>query len=436
MQNQTMVYLPVLKLKPHPQNPRRQLGDLTELSDSIKQNGIMQNLTVVDNGDDTYTVIIGHRRCAAAKEAGIEEVPCVIAEMDEEKQLETMLLENMQRSDLSTYEEAQGFQLLLDLGNSIDKIAEKTGLSSSTIRRRTNLLKLDKTKFEVSQARNVTMADYMELDKLDNIEIKNRVLEDIGTPNFKNSLERAIREEKTIKWYEEIESILCSFAEKVDDTPPGKYVTYVTLYEYNKPKFLIPSDIDTYKYVFIRNNYGFTIYKEDSKQFNKNKKESQAQRKKQEKETLYRNKVDELNERMFKLRSDFVREYVGKKEDADIIIRYLLEMMFDEQYIDFDIEYILSVTDFKFDEDGDVYNINEEYSSNPRRSLLAMTMSLKDSQDLSYVNKFNIKDNRNINTTLNRIYMLLSKLGYQMSDEEKQLRDGTHEIFMEGKDDD
>ena len=435
MQNQTMVYLPVSSLKPHPLNPRRQLGDLTELSDSIKKNGIMQNLTVVDNGDDTYTVIIGHRRCAAAELAGLETVPCIIADLDDEKQLETMLLENMQRSDLTVYEEAQGFQLLIDLGNSIDNIAEKTGLSSSTIRRRTKLLNLDKAKFKESQARNVTMADYMELDKLDSVELKNKVLEDIGTPNFKNSLERAIREEKTIKWYDETEALLCSFAKKVETVPQG-YSHYVSLYENLNSTPLVPSDVDTCKYVFTRSSYNFVIWKENYDKVAENQKEAQARIAEIEKMTLYRSKVEEINERMFKLRSDFVREYVGKKEDTDIINRYLIETLFDEQYADVDIEYILSVTDYKFDEDGEVYNLNEEYSSNPRRSLLATALSLIDCQNLSYVDKYTIKDNRLISTSLNKIYMLLTKLGYQMSDEEKQLRDGTHEIFMEGKDDD
>lgn len=103
-----IIYLPVEQLYPHPDNPRRELGDLTELSDSIKANGIYQNLTVVprhidDKGEKMgsgYTVIIGHRRLAAAKQAGLKEVPCVIAEMTEQEQVQTMLLENMQRSDL------------------------------------------------------------------------------------------------------------------------------------------------------------------------------------------------------------------------------------------------------------------------------------------------------------------------------------------------
>ena len=59
-----MVYLNVENLFPHPDNPRKDLGDLTELADSIKQNGVLQNLTVVPKEDGGYTVIIGHRRLA------------------------------------------------------------------------------------------------------------------------------------------------------------------------------------------------------------------------------------------------------------------------------------------------------------------------------------------------------------------------------------
>lgn len=69
-QNGQMVYLPVSKLFPHPDNPRKDNGDLTELAESIKANGVLQNLTVVPKEDGSYTVIIGHRRLAAAKLAG------------------------------------------------------------------------------------------------------------------------------------------------------------------------------------------------------------------------------------------------------------------------------------------------------------------------------------------------------------------------------
>ena len=95
--NKDLVYLSIDKLIPHPKNPRKNLGDLTELSESIKVKGVMQNLTVVPGIDDTYNIIIGHRRHAASKLAGLTELPCVIECMSEAEQVATMLLENIQR---------------------------------------------------------------------------------------------------------------------------------------------------------------------------------------------------------------------------------------------------------------------------------------------------------------------------------------------------
>ena len=102
----TLQDIKTANIVPHPNNPRRDLGDLTELTDSIKKNGVMQNLTVVPGPDDGgYTVLIGHRRLAAALAAGLEEVPCRVAEgLSEKEQLGIMLEENMQRTDLTIIE--------------------------------------------------------------------------------------------------------------------------------------------------------------------------------------------------------------------------------------------------------------------------------------------------------------------------------------------
>lgn len=129
----------------HPQNPRKDLGDLTELSDSIKEQGIFQNLTVVPIPNDIgYYVVIGNRRLEASKLAGLQTLPCVIAtDMDEQTQQAVMLLENMQRNDLTLYEQAQGFQMCLDLGMSQDELKTKTGFSKKTIKQRLTLLKFD-----------------------------------------------------------------------------------------------------------------------------------------------------------------------------------------------------------------------------------------------------------------------------------------------------
>ena len=168
---EVIVPIEISQIYPHPDNPRKDLGDLTELVESIKKNGIMQNLTVIPGHwltddeiamlvkiyqenpdeetrvllnkkwiDEGYTLIIGHRRHAASKLAGVRELPCRIIEgMTEKEQVSTMLEENMQRNDLTIYEQAQGFQMMLDLGETEQGIAEKTGFSRSTIRHRLNI---------------------------------------------------------------------------------------------------------------------------------------------------------------------------------------------------------------------------------------------------------------------------------------------------------
>lgn len=209
-----IVYIEVDKLHPHDANPRKNTGDVTELADSIKKNGILQNLTVVPAtgywyGD--YTVIIGHRRLAAAKQAGLKTVPCVIREMDPKAQIATMLLENMQRSDLTVYEQAQGMQMMLDLGETVETVAEKTGFSESTVRRRTRLLKLDSEVFKETEGRQITMSEYDKLFEIKDDAKRNEVLKSIGTNNFENNLLRAVNAEKTIEkrklFFEELDKI-------------------------------------------------------------------------------------------------------------------------------------------------------------------------------------------------------------------------------------
>ena len=83
----SVVNMPIEYLVPHPQNPRKDLGDLEELTASIKENGIYQNLTVIPINEEApdeepkYMVVIGHRRLEAAKRAGLKEVPCAIEEI-------------------------------------------------------------------------------------------------------------------------------------------------------------------------------------------------------------------------------------------------------------------------------------------------------------------------------------------------------------------
>lgn len=191
----------VEKLVHHPKNPRKDIGDITELSDSIKAKGILQNLTVVPVGDEYY-VVIGNRRMEAAKAAGLKTLPCVIAEMDEKEQMETMLLENIQRVDLTVKEQADGFQLMMDLGLTVEELSEKTGFAKSTIYHRLNIAKLDG---DVLEQKQVSMKQLIELEKIESIKKRNEILTNYGdSPSFSYQVWYAAEEEKAEKAKEKI----------------------------------------------------------------------------------------------------------------------------------------------------------------------------------------------------------------------------------------
>ena len=136
----------VKSLIPNPNNPRKDVGDVTELADSIKEQGLQQALVVTpdheEHGERMFRVVIGHRRLAACKLAGIERVPCIVREMDVKTERELMLVENCQRSDLTPLEEADGYQGLLDLGAGVGELAAKTGRSESFVRGRLRIARI------------------------------------------------------------------------------------------------------------------------------------------------------------------------------------------------------------------------------------------------------------------------------------------------------
>ena len=182
MTESKIVMIPIGDLEHHPENPRKDLGDLSELTDSIRKNGIYQNLTVVADLDRAkYLVVIGNRRLEAAKAAGLVELPCVISDMDHKEQIATMLEENMQRQDLTVFEQAQGFQMMMDLGYSPKQISEKTGFSEKTVKDRIKFTKFNQKNFENAVAKGATLIDMIEISKLESKTDQNEVLKEAGT---------------------------------------------------------------------------------------------------------------------------------------------------------------------------------------------------------------------------------------------------------------
>lgn len=430
-------YISVEKLHPHPDNPRKNLGDLSELTDSIKRNGIFQNLTVVPatgfyNGD--YTVIIGHRRLAAAKEAGIEVVPCIIKEMDSKEQISTMILENMQRSDLTIYEQAQGMQMMLDMGETVESVSDKTGLSKSTIYKRTRLLQLDKDTFKEKEGVQINITDYDRLFEIEDTEKRNLVFKTMGTKDFEWTLNNTIAVEKRENKLAAIRKKVEEFATYTEMTTNLRYVTYIS--ELSD----IPDIDENVEYYYTNCYSGVQLYRALSKEEQEEKEIQTADREQKKAE------IDEINSKLGDLfamaadmRKDYVKSYKPLPEHKNSIYEMVIAAMC---YIDHQYPRSIDVTLF-----NEVMNteINDPISlskiksyikdSEYQKALVVLAYSVYEDagepQDCYCYDGTYLK-----NEELNELYKYLVKLGYEMSEEEKALIDGTHELYVQEQDED
>ena len=135
----------ISKVEPNREQPRKKFDEdaLLELSESIKQYGILQPLLVSDK-KDYYELIAGERRWRAAKMAGLKEVPVIIKEFSDQETVEISLIENIQREDLNPVEEAQAYKRLIDEFHlKQDEIADRVAKSRTAVTNSLRLLKLD-----------------------------------------------------------------------------------------------------------------------------------------------------------------------------------------------------------------------------------------------------------------------------------------------------
>jgi ParB family chromosome partitioning protein len=123
--------------------PRATLGDLSDLMASIQKHGVLEPLLVRRRGDGLYQLVAGERRFHAAMQLGLSEVPCIEISVSDEHALEIALVENLQRQDLSPFEEAEGFHTLVaKYSYTHDKVAEAVGRSRVTVTETLRLLEL------------------------------------------------------------------------------------------------------------------------------------------------------------------------------------------------------------------------------------------------------------------------------------------------------
>lgn len=445
-----VIMMPVDYLVPHPQNPRKDLGDLTELAESIKANGIYQNLTVmalnenVPGEDIKYMVLIGHRRLAAAKLAGLKEVPCsVVRDKSAKEQMSIMLVENMQRNDLSIYEQAQGFQQLLDFGMDIEDIASKSGFSQTTVRRRLEIAKLDQGKLkEVSEGRQLSLTDFDTLAKIEDIDRRNKLLGDIGTPSFKYAVQSAIQEQTQKKAMPDFKEEMRKRgikALKDNERWSGKYDQYrgkkqVSLYEWDATKKYIPENVKEKLYYYHTAYGAVEFYTEGRK----------SKPKKTEQEIAYEKKVAAawgkarmIAETHYKLRKAYI-DKISVKNRLNIVLEggIMAAIVSDFDYHSLNEGVVAALggdgaareksvriaTAFKFFDDAP--------SAEQLKNLVYAMFDdgAKNSFLEGYVGNYPMHGK---NYRLQALYKWLEQLGYERSEDEELMMTGKHEVFRQ-----
>lgn len=325
----------VSKLIPHMKNPRKKVGNVSELAESIKHSGVLQNLTVVPYYsqvhkrvmDGLYTVIIGHRRLAAAKLAGLNEVPCAVVEMSDKDQLATMLAENMQRSDLTVVEQAEGIQLLLDLGESVSQVAERTGLSESTVRRRSKIATLDKDELQKAEKRGGTIQDYLRLMEIEDEAERNKVLKTVGTKKFDSAVEAALGEQA----WQRNRAELLQRLEGCEKVEQGSWSTheYTQSYQKYSRSYDLPGDFAAERYVYVDQGREIQLWRKKGK---KNEEINEAERRKQVRraaEAARDENAAQVNRAFYERRRNWLmkmsREDIKESlhEVADLLLEYI-----------------------------------------------------------------------------------------------------------------
>lgn len=450
--------MPVSKIFGHPNNPRTSNGDLTELAASIKEKGILQNLIVVpysptdhaglsvpDDGGDYYVAVAGNRRLAAAKLAKLTEVPVVIYSADLKDQTQIALIENLQRDTVTPYQQGKAFrQLVMDLGVSVSDIAKQTGFSEATIRNRVKLSVFDPDKMTEVEGRNASMKDYLDLAKIEDEALRNEVLGSIGTSDFRNHLARAKTTLRDRKNKAELITVLSSFAtkkEQADVNAAGMVLVSTYYVSDTAEKVKIPVDKDTVSYVFTE-NYGLQLWRPKTAKDN----EKDNAKKKQDAEIqACRESIKAASDRAAGLRKDFLMQVsdAAVRQHFDALVSALGARFFNlaaQGHTKVPVNYniLRELAGIGQNSVGAVDLSELEFAANkqPRWTMFALGCAMLEN-GAYFVDAWQSIPGRTgvyiathvKNSGLDSLYKLLTALGYEMSEEEKQLQNGSHPMF-------
>ena len=423
-----IVHIPISMLHHHPDNPRKDLGDLTELADSIRAKGVMQNLTVVPFRDQAdaggYYVVIGNRRMEASKQAGLKTLPCIISNMTYKDQLATMLLENMQRVDLTPLEQAQGFQLMIDFGETVDGISDKTGFSKTTVRRRLEIAKLDKKLLADAAERQITIGDLDKLTDLDDVEERNKVLAFIGTPNFlwhlSQAKQRQTQRERENEWRKVLTSLGLTELSSTEGWSRKDLKAFKQFrLDLKRAEEFTPDEYELDGCYFFF-DYGW-VYLTGPRPEEEEKKPAVDPLLEEMHQRCAR--LEELSDRAYDLREAFIKnltEAEAKKGFAFAISAVACRNSY--------MHYNERISDLLDIDSEDTAALAEIVQKEPYRAaaLMGFVARWGDSNLNTYTQRASYCESK----ILNILYGYLAHFGYEISDEEQALLDGTHEAFF------
>lgn len=178
--------LPLSDLRPNPDQPRKDLGDLESLVGSVKEHGVLEPLLVKKDAVG-YIIISGERRYHASKQAELESVPCIIKNLDQAQILEIALVENLQRKDLHPFEEADGLKTLLEsFEYTHDRIAKKIGKSRSSVTEMLTIAGMEEAVREAAKEADITAKSMLlSIARLETVEEQLEMIASVAAGNYK-----------------------------------------------------------------------------------------------------------------------------------------------------------------------------------------------------------------------------------------------------------
>lgn len=204
--NEMVKEIPLEEIRPNPYQPRKTFDEeaLNELADSIRQSGVFQPIIVRESTIKGYEIIAGERRFRASKLAGKATVPAIIRAFDEERMMEVAVLENLQREDLTSLEEAEAYDMLMKkLKLTQEEVAKRLGKSRPYIANYLRLLGLPESVKKMLQSDEISMGQARTLlglkDKRMIIKIANKVVRDNLTVRQLEQLVNQLNQPKEVE---------------------------------------------------------------------------------------------------------------------------------------------------------------------------------------------------------------------------------------------